>query len=261
MHMKLGFIGSGNMGQALMRAIATDASFEILACDTLKDNLDKIKDIAKALDSNVELAKKSDIVFLCVKPQDISAVLDEINAFAQDKLIVSIAAGISLHLLEQRSPKSKFIRVMPNLPCLVGEMAAGYAAGKNCTSTDKKLVHELLNKAGVAFELEESQLDTVTGLSGSGPAFVAYLIEGFTQAGIEQGLSKEVASQLSLQTFLGTARLLKEKNLDASELIAMVSSPHGTTVAGREVLENSDIKEVIKKSVQKAAQRSKELGQ
>jgi len=140
-------------------------------------------------------------------------------------------------------------------------MAAGLAAAENVTETDLERVRAILRPAGVALQVPEQQLDVVTGLSGSGPAFVAYLIESFIIAGIDEGLEKETAGQLALKTFAGTARLLSEWNLSPRELIEMVSSPGGTTVAGREILESSSVKDSIINTIKRAAQRSRELGQ
>ena len=149
---------------------------------------------------------------------------------------------------------------MPNTPCLVGEMAAGFAVGKNVKDREIKIVEEILNSAGKAFYLKEELLDAVTGLSGSGPAFVARLIEYFIEAGENEGLGKDIAAELALQTFKGTAKLLQESGMTPDELVKIVSSPGGTTVAGREVLENSDVKDILIKTVKKATERSKELG-
>ena len=139
-------------------------------------------------------------------------------------------------------------------------MAAGFAIGKKVKDKDIKIVEELLNSAGKAFYLKESMLDAVTGLSGSGPAFVARLIEAFIEGGVKQGLSRDIAMELALQTFKGTAKLLQESGMTADELVNLVSSPGGTTVAGREALERSDVKKVIIETIEKAAKRSKELG-
>jgi pyrroline-5-carboxylate reductase len=149
---------------------------------------------------------------------------------------------------------------MPNTPCLVGAMAAGYAFGSRIRPEDRELVKQLLGAAGYAAEVEEQLLDGVTGLSGSGPAFVARLIQAFIEAGKHLGLAPEVARNLSLQTFFGTAKLLTDTGMEPQKLVEMVSSPKGTTVAGREVLEASDYAEVIGKTIRAATERSRELG-
>ena len=258
---KIGFIGAGNMAFALAKAIkAKKLSNSIIASDVSQDRLDYVKKelkIKKTL-SNREVEEASDIIFLAVKPQVIDKVLEDIAH--TEKLIISIAAGIKLSKLEAKLKKARVIRVMPNTPCLVGEMAAGFAAGKKARDQDIKVVKEILSAAGKAYFLKEELLDAVTGLSGSGPAFVARLIESFEEAGKKLGLGKDISRELSVQTFLGTAKLLSETAMSPEELVNMVSSPNGTTVAGREILESSDVREVMIKTISRAAERSKELG-
>ncbi|MBU0757871.1 MAG: pyrroline-5-carboxylate reductase, partial [Nanoarchaeota archaeon] len=144
--------------------------------------------------------------------------------------------------------------------CIVGKMAAGLAVNEFCKIEDVELVRKILESSGKVYTLEEPLLDAVTGLSGSGPAYVARLIQWFSQAGIAQGLPEDVSYGLALQTFIGTVKLLSEKGLSPQALIDQVSSPNGTTVAGMAVLENSDIPQVLSDSVKEATNRSKELG-
>ncbi|MFH2028037.1 MAG: pyrroline-5-carboxylate reductase [Nanoarchaeota archaeon] len=260
---KIGFIGAGNMAFALAKAIKEKKlAKSIILSDINQKRLDHIKkelkiDITK---NNHEVIKNSDIIFLAVKPQIIDAVLNEIKGKIKNQLIISIAAGVKLKRLESILKNKKVIRVMPNTPCLVGEMAAGFAVGKKVTDKDILIVEKLLNAAGKAYYLKESALDAVTGLSGSGPAFVARLIEAFIEAGKKQGLSKDIATELTLQTFKGTATLLEKYGMSPEELVQIVSSPNGTTVAGRSVLERSDYRSIISQTIDKAVKRSKELG-
>jgi pyrroline-5-carboxylate reductase len=259
----IGFVGAGKMAEALIKAILkAKITKNIIASDVSAKRLSYIKKNLKikATKSNKEVANKSDVVILAVKPQNMGSVLDELKDAAKNKLIVSIAAGVKIKKIEDKLNKSRVIRVMPNTPCLVGEMAAGFAVGKNAKDKDIKLVANILNSAGKAFVVCESMLDAVTGLSGSGPAFMAYILEGMIEAGAKQGLSKDVASELAMQTMRGTGKLLQETGLSPKELIDMVSSPGGTTVAGRSVLEKSDVKKVIGKTIEAAVKRSRELG-
>ncbi len=250
------------MAQALMGGIKKkEIAEEIIASDVIDEILEKVKKDynVKITKNNLNVVNESDIIFLAIKPQVIDTVLEEIKEHIQDQIIVSIAAGIKLSKIEKYLSGKKLVRVMPNTPCLVGEMAGGFAT-KNLNENEKQTIKKILNASGKAFELEEKLLDAVTGLSGSGPAFVARLIDYFQKAGEEVGLTKEIAYELALKTFLGTAKLLKEKQLSPEELITMVSSPNGTTVAGRKVLESSNAKEIIKNTVKTASERSKELG-
>jgi pyrroline-5-carboxylate reductase len=258
----IGFIGAGNMAFALAKAVKkAKLAKSIIASDISDERLDFVKKELqiKTTKDNIKVVLSSDIIFLAVKPQVIDIILDEIKEKVKSQLIISIAAGVKIKKLESKL-NGKVVRVMPNTPCLVGEMAAGFAVGKKVTNREIKIVEELLNSAGKAFFLNEELLDAVTGLSGSGPAFVARLIESFIEGGIKCGLNKDIASELTLQTFLGTAKLILESGLAPDELVRMVSSPGGTTVAGREVLEKSNLKDIIIKTVKKATDRSKELG-
>ena len=263
---RIGFIGSGNMASALISAFIDAEACkpnECIASDVIPELLEKIKrekgiNIAQ---DNAEVIRNSDIVFLAVKPQIMNKVLGEIKEEIGQQIIISIAAGITISKIEEVvGNDKKIIRVMPNTPCLVGEMAAGFSSNKNILKQESEDIQKLLNCAGEAVLLEEEKLDIVTGLSGSGPAFVAFLIKSFADEGMAQGLSEKDAYTLSLKTFQGTAKLLREKNLTPEKLIEMVSSPNGTTVAGREILENSDVNEKIRQTISSAAKRSRELG-
>jgi pyrroline-5-carboxylate reductase len=261
---RIGFIGAGNMATALIKAVLDSGmAKDILASDNDKAKLEAISKLGiKITEDNREVVKSSDIIFLAVKPQVMDGVLEGIKEEVNDdKIIVSIAAGINIAKIGSILGGKKIVRVMPNAPCLVGEMAAGFSVNDKLTEDETKQIEKLLSSAGKAFRLKEGLLDAVTGLSGSGPAFVAYLIQAFKEAGKENGLDDDTAHQLALKTFEGTAKLLAEKDLKPEELIKMVSSPNGTTVAGREILESSDVKEIIKKTIARATERSRELGE
>ena len=261
MKYKIGFIGAGNMAFALAKAIKnSNLAKSIIASDVNKERIDFIKKELKidATHDNSEVVNGSDIIFIAVKPQAIDSVLDEIQD--TEKLIISIAAGVKISKIEGKLKKAKIGGVMQNTHCLVAEMEAGFAVSNKVTSGEVKLVAEILSSAGKAFYLKEEKLDAVTGLSGSGPAFVARLIEAFIEAGQKEGLNKDMATELAVQTFLGTAKLLQESGMSPDELVKLVSSPNGTTVAGREILEKSDYKDIIIKTIKRATERSKELG-
>ncbi|MFH1275868.1 MAG: pyrroline-5-carboxylate reductase [Candidatus Woesearchaeota archaeon] len=264
---KIGFIGAGNMGSALIAAINKAKLAEsIIAFDPNEESLIKLerKFSIKKAQSNIDVVKFADIIFLAVKPFLVEEVLNEVsennNILDKNKLFVSIAAGVKLKTMEDVLPESKIVRVMPNTPCFVGEMAAGFVLGKKCSSEDAKTVKQILDCGGISFEVKEEQLDAVTGLSGSGPAFVVELIQAFTEAGKKVGLSEEISRELSRQTFLGTAKMLKETEIDEEKLKEIVTTKGGTTEAGRKVLEKSDLRKVIIETVKAATQRSKELG-
>lgn len=260
--MRIGFLGAGNMASALAAAIAAaEPAASFTAYDISTDQLDRFASALtrfEASASNAAVVAASDVAFLAVKPQAMGDVLPGLAEV--DGLVVSIAAGVTIAALETAMPRARVVRVMPNTPALVGEMAAGYAGGTRATKDDLALVGRLLGSAGVALELDEELIDAVTGVSGSGPAFVARLIQAFTEAAVAEGLPDDVAYRLVLATFSGTARLLAERGLTPDELVRMVSSPGGTTIAGRRVLESSGYRDIIRRTVATAVARSRELG-
>ncbi len=259
----IAFIGAGKMASALISCIyKSSISKSITASDKDNKNLANIKSRfnIKTTNNNKEAVRNSDIVFICVKPQDIDNVLNEIKDAINNQLIVSIAAGITIKHIENILKGKRVVRVMPNINCMAGEMAAGFSAGKHATKGDIEYISKILNSAGKAFLLKEDLLDAVTAVSGSGPAFFAYFIDAFADAGVKNGLSRETALKLAAQTALGTGRLLIEKDLPPEELISMVASKNGTTVAGLNVLKKNKVRGILIKAANAAVKRSKELG-
>ncbi len=261
---KIGFIGCGKMAQVLIGAFINGgiiAASEVICSDI---NPELLNEVSKTLgvettSDNTYVFDNAEVIFLATKPQSFpQAILDCQGKVNARHVIVSIMAGVTIAKIKSFLP-APVVRVMPNTPCLVGQMAAGYAVGDGVGAEKVVLIEKLLNCAGLAIEVAEKQLDAVTGLSGSGPAFVAWLIKHFVLAGSSLGLSENDARELALQTFAGTAVLLQKKELSPEKLIEMVSSPNGTTVAGREILESSDVGDVIIRTVARAAQRSEEL--
>lgn len=262
---RIGFMGSGKMASALVSGILKSqlaSQEEVLCSDVVAERRSELQTQfgVQTTPSNREVLANSEVVVLAFKPQNFPDAVEALESVVRsDQMIVSILAGVRIASIRRYLP-GRVVRVMPNTACLVGEMAAGFSVGPGVTESDRDRVRALLECVGTAVEVEEEALDAVTGLSGSGPAFVAYLIDGFIRAGMSAGLSESAARALSLKTFAGTALLLQEKELTPQELIAMVSSPGGTTVAGREILESSDVQEVIQQAVFRAIARSKELG-
>ncbi|MEK6891863.1 MAG: pyrroline-5-carboxylate reductase [Nanoarchaeota archaeon] len=259
----ISFIGTGKMAAALISSIYKNRlAKEITASDHNEENLRKLKSKfdVKTTTDNKEAARNSDVIFLCVKPQVMSMVLNEIKDEIKNQLVVSIAAGIKIKNIELILKNKRVIRVMPNINCLIGEMAGGFSAGKYATKEDIGEVSKLLNVSGIAIQVEEDLLDAVTAVSGSGPAFFAYFIKYIAEAGIKKGLKKEIAYQLAAKTALGTGKLLLEMKITPDELIEMVASKKGTTEAGLKVLDKYKVKKILEKTVDAAYKRSKELG-
>ena len=260
----ISFIGTGKMATALIGAIYKNKlAKSVTASDRNEGNLTKIKskfNQIRTTKDNKEAVKNSDIVFICVKPQDIDVVLNEIKAEIKGQLVVSIAAGIKIRHIKSILGKKRVIRVMPNINCLVGEMAAGFSAGKYATKEDIKTVETLLNCAGISFLIKEELIDALSSISGAGPAFFAYFIDAMAKAGVKNGLEKNMAYKLAAKTALGTGKLLLEKNLAPDEVISMVASKKGVTLAGLAVLDKNKTRKILEKTIDAAIKRSKELG-
>lgn len=261
--MKLGFIGTGRMGSALIRGLvdAGVARADILARDKDVKKLESLKKElgVKSTSSNRELVERSDVIFIAVKPAEVGEVLEEIKRSVGEKLVISIAAGVRVAELEKGLGRVRLIRAMPNLPCQVREGAVAYCSGKYAQSEDRKIVGELFGKLGVAVELSEDVLDVVTGMSGSGPAFLYLAIDGMARAAEKEGLPREVALKLAAQTAKGAGEMLLKTGAGPRELIEAVRSPKGTTEEGLKALERYGVAKAFEEAVLAATKRAKEL--
>jgi pyrroline-5-carboxylate reductase len=265
---KIGFIGGGKMGEALINGIlraGLSSSDKIMVSDVDKKRLQILEKEAgiKTTQDNKKITSDSDIIILAVKPNMMGNVLDELNSEITSKhLIISIAAGVPLSFMESSLNEGcRVVRVMPNTPCLVGETAAGYALGKNATQADGKLVGQLLDAVGKSFLLDEKHLDAVTGLSGSGPAFIYVVIEALADGGVKMGLPRDVAITLAAQTAFGAAKMVLESDTDIGQLRDSVTSPGGTTIEGLHALEKGGLTNVLIDAVVAATKKSKSLGE
>ena len=261
---KLGFIGVGSMGGAIIRRLLAGGFVpreNLVYYDPDPARLAQMEalGVEAALDNGEVM--HAPVVVLGVKPQVMPAVLAGIKEFARPwHLIISIAAGVPLAPLEAALPDSRVIRVMPNTPTLVGAGMAALAPGRSVTPEDLALALDLFRAVGQAVVVEERLMDAVTGLSGSGPAFVAVFIEALADGGVKMGLPRPLALTLATQTVLGTARLCHEEQLHPAVLKDQVTSPGGTTIAGLHALESGGFRGAVMDAVTAAAARSKELG-
>ena len=264
---KVGFIGSGNMGEALIKGLTTAnvvPAEMVWASDVrierLKE-LDRLYGIQLAPD-NLELVRQSDVVIMAVKPQIMTPVLKEIApVLTRRKLMISIAAGVSTATIRAALGKdARLIRVMPNTPALVLEGVTALAKADGLEADDMDVAGEIFSAVGRVVVLDEYLMDAVTGLSGSGPAYVAVVIESLADGGVKMGLDRITAMTLATQTVLGAAKLLLETGLHPGALKDMVSSPGGTSIAGIAALEEGGIRTTFIQAVERATQRSKELG-
>lgn len=213
-------------------------------------------------DSSEPIVARAEIIVLAIKPQVMADVLDDIgNKVSEDQLLVSIAAGVTIATLAQSfSPTTRLIRVMPNTPCLVGEGASCFSRGSTANDEDAECIRQILASVGRVFEVPEEQLDAVTGLSGSGPAFIYRVIESMTAGGTQMGLPAELALELAAQTTLGAAKMVLSTGRSPTQLREQVTSPGGTTVAGLERLTKLQGPEAFCEAVVAATKRSQELG-
>jgi pyrroline-5-carboxylate reductase len=263
----IGFIGGGNMGEALVRGLLSSALFpanRISVYDVSSLRLEYLKkEYGVGTSPNAaELAASCAILVLAVKPQTMPAVLNELQPhLAHRPLIMSIAAGIPVSMLEGNLPEgTAIIRVMPNTPALVLKGASALSRGKNVSSEQMEMGLALFRAVGKAVEVEEKWMDTVTGLSGSGPAFVLLMIEALIDSGVLMGLPRHLSRELAVQTVLGTALMLDQTGKHPCELKDMITSPGGTTIHGLRVLEAKAVRGALMEAVEAASRRSEELG-
>jgi pyrroline-5-carboxylate reductase len=237
----------------------------IIASDVLAASREKFtaETGARAVENNADVFANSDVVILAVKPQQMAEVLKAAKAqIKASHLIVSIAAGVSLKTMtDVLGAKSRLVRVMPNTPCLVGKGASAFALGGKATEEDGQVVEQLLSTVGIAISVPEKLLDAVTGLSGSGPAYVYLAIEAMSDGGVRTGLPRDIATKLAAQTVLGAAAMVLETGEHPAALKDAVASPGGTTIAGLHALENGGLRSALINAVEAATLRSRELGQ
>jgi pyrroline-5-carboxylate reductase len=264
----IGFLGAGKMGTALAKGFISAGlakPSDIFAYDPVKEaGAAFAKETgAKMAKSNVEVAKAANVLIVAVKPVNVPELLNEIRgALTPNHLIISIAAGVPISKFEAGlSDKTRIIRVMPNTPALLNASATGYALGKSATAADGDLCKKLFSAVGVAFQLKESLLDAVTGLSGSGPAYVYMIIEALSDGGVASGLPRDVSTKLAAQTVLGSAKMVLETGIHPGALKDMVTSPGGTTIEGLHELEKGKLRGTLINAVRAASEKSKKLGQ
>ena len=263
----IGFVGAGQMARALAKGFVSAKLLEpgkIAAFDAVPDALRQfVAEVpdAIALKNNHALAERGGVLFLAVKPQNMAGVMAELaGKLSKGTLVVSIAAGVTLAKLCQGLKSDRVIRVMPNTPALVQKGASAYALGPGATAEDSSLVGELLGAVGLARQVEEKHLDAVTGLSGSGPAFVYIMIEALSDGGVRMGLPRDLALAFAAQTVLGSAEMVLSTKEHPAVLKDRVASPGGTTIAGLKALEEHGLRAALIAAVEAATRRSQELG-
>ncbi len=263
-----GFIGAGTMGGVLIKGLLDARLVEprnVLISDPDRERTAFLRRACRVrtVSGNLELARRADVILLAVKPQHLNRILSEIGAVLdRAKLLISIAAGVPLFQIEMRlkSPV-RLVRAMPNITAQVGEGATALCYGRLATAADRKLIGRVFGSVGLTVVVEEGLMDAVTGLSGSGPAFVFSMIQSLADGGVQAGLPREVAVRLAAQTVLGSARLVLEKGVHPMQLRDQVASPAGTTIHGLAELEKGGFQGVVMAAVRAATERSRQLSE
>ena len=266
---KICIIGTGNMGAALVSGLTGSGSSspkKIICTDVRESTLKAVEEKygVQTTTSNLEAVKQSDIVIYAVKPQIMAAVIKEtVEKLDMSKLIISIAAGVPMAALESCLNKElRLIRVMPNIAAAVKEAATAVAAGKNASEEDIEIAMSIFDSIGKTVFIKENYLmDAITGLSGSGPAYIFLIVEAMADAGVKVGLSRQEAIFLSAQTVLGAAKMLIETKEHPGQLRDRVTSPGGTAIAGLATLEKGGLRTTLINAVEVATNRSRELGE
>lgn len=262
---KIAFIGGGNMAEAIIRGLLReDVGVGICVAEISPKRRDELTTLfpnVRVVGDAAEAAQWGEVVVLAIKPQQAEAALDLIEpVLTTDKLVISIMAGILSSKIEAHlNPGCRVIRAMPNTPALIGAGATAVCSGRKATPDDLDCARQIFALIGVAVSVEEKLMDAVTGLSGSGPAYVLTFIEALADAGVKNGLPRDVAAQLAVQTVLGASRMVVETGQHPTLLKEKVTSPGGTTIAGLHALENGGFRGVVMNAVEAACLKSKEL--
>jgi pyrroline-5-carboxylate reductase len=262
----LGFLGSGKMATALAQGFVKAGLVQpqqILGSDPAETARDAFAQATggRSVSHNRDLPDSTPVLFIAVKPHQVASVLQELSPqLTSGHLLISIAAGVTLKRLQEPvGTDVRVVRAMPNTPALVGAAAVGYALGSAATEDDATTVQQLFSAVGVAFQVKEALLDAVTGLSGSGPAYVYQIIEALSDGGVASGLPRDIATRLAAQTLLGSARMVLETNTHPAELKDMVTSPGGTTIEGLQALETGGVRAALIQAVRAAAAKARQL--
>ncbi|MBQ7450348.1 pyrroline-5-carboxylate reductase [bacterium] len=263
---KLGFIGCGKMANAIIsgclasREFETDKIFASEINETAR-NTAKEKLGIKIYDNNIDVVKNADVIVFCVKPFVIKDVLKEVAPFiTEEKLVISIAAGIKIETIKSFLPKAKIIRVMPNTPAMVKEGISAICPDSSLDEEAKLTAAAIMNSVGETVFTQEKYIDAITALSGSGPAYYYKIIEDMAKSAEKLGLDYEIALKLSAQTAIGSGKMILQSGIDPQTLIKNVTTPGGCTEAGNKVLDKSDITKILDDTIFETAKKAKELG-
>lgn len=260
--MLIGFIGGGKMAEALIKGMGTQGNKNIVVSEILEERRQYLGTTygIKTTQSNQEIASTCAVIILAVKPQNMATVLDEVaDSITEDKIVVSIAAGITLEYLQKKLKTKKIVRVIPNTPALVQEGMTALSFNEFFSAQDTTTILELFTSVGKVLTIPESSMNAISALSGSGPAFIALFLETLIEAGVKMGLPHEHATLAAHQTLIGTATLLKT-GMSLEHVRQMVTSPGGTTAEGLRFFEKKELKEIVAGALYASLKKAEELG-
>jgi pyrroline-5-carboxylate reductase len=264
---RIAIVGAGRLGESLLRGFLSSGwrtTDDLVVTARRSERRDELTTRfgVQAIESNAEAVAGARLAIIAVKPQDVDTVLEQIApSVSSTHTLLSVAAGVKTSFIESRLPEgARVVRAMPNAPALVHEGIAGISAGRSATDEDLALAEEALGHLGAVVRLQEKDLDAVTALSGSGPAYFAFLAEAMIEAGLLLGLSRDVSTRLVVQTMLGSALLLRDEGMHPVELREAVTSPGGTTTRAIRELELSGVRAAFLNAITAATERSRELG-
>jgi pyrroline-5-carboxylate reductase len=251
-------IGTGMMGGAIVKSLLK-GKYEgsIIAADFVNDKLEQLQALgAKTTNDNRKAALEANIIFVAVKPGDLSKVLSDISKDVDGKLVISVAATVPLSFITRIVTGARVVRIMPNMAALVQASYTAFTCDINVTDEDKQKVRDLLNMMGIADEVDEKYMDAITGLSGSGPGYLSVIAEALIYAGLKVGLPRNIAEKAAAQSMLGTAKLILELPEHPAKIRDMVTTPGGTTIEAIYALEGSQIRQVLMTAVEQATAKS-----
>ncbi len=253
-------IGAGVIGGAIAKSLLKKGNRRVIATRRVVAKSQELKELGvEVMSDNRRAAKEADIVFLCVKPGDVSRVLQEISSEIGGKLVISTAATVPLGFYGKLVPEARFVRAMPNIAILVDEAFTGYCCADKVTAGERALVRSMFEKLGSCAEVEEKYMDAITALSGSGPGYLSIIIEGLMYAGLRVGLPRDLALMSSAQTVLGTGKLVLELKENPAKVKDMVTTPGGTTIEAIYELEGSQIRQALMRAVTEATEKSQAI--
>lgn len=258
---KIAILGAGMMGGAIAKSLLKSGyKGNVTITDCSSERIKEMKACGICtIESNKQAAMQADIIFICVKPGDVGKLIKEIADEVKGKLVISIAATLPLSYLKKLEPKAKFIRVMPNLAILVQAAYTAYCCSENVTIKEKEKIKTLLNMLGLSEEVEEKYMDAITGLSGSGPGYLAVIAEAMVYGGLKVGLPRNIALNASAQTMLGTGKLILELQENPGKIKDMVTTPGGTTIEAIFALEGSQVRQALMQAIEEATQKSQKI--